>query len=144
MTSNQDVQGLPLYVDGSRIVFLKAPVRLLDTRPGASPNAIIQPGAKLNANTVYSYQVRGLGTNIPAAARGIIGNATVVLPANNGFLTLWPTGTPQPFTSSMNYQTVNSVVNVAIVTALGPDGRLSAFPSQQIDLVIDIAAYLAP
>lgn len=144
MTVNQDVQGMPNYVTAYRIAFLQAPVRLLDTRPGASPNAVIQPGAKLNANTKYDFQVRGLGTNIPAIARGIIGNATVVNHLSNGYLTLWPAGAPQPFTSNMNFQTALTVMNVAFFTGIGPDGRLSVFSAQQIDLIIDLVAFLVP
>jgi hypothetical protein len=60
-----------------------------------------------------------------------------------GYLTVWPTGEPQPGVSTLNNPTGTTVANAAIVTA-GTTGQISVFPSDNTNLVIDIDGYFAP
>jgi hypothetical protein len=67
---------------------LPNPIRILETRPGEA--GYQTPGAPLAANSVRLQQagnISYLGVTIPAAARAITGNATVV---NNGFASMDP------------------------------------------------------
>ena len=59
-----------------------------------------------------------------------------------GYLTVWPTGEPQPSVSTLNNLTGTIVANAAIVPA-GTGGGIAAYASNDTDLVIDINGYFA-
>jgi hypothetical protein len=68
---------------------------------------------------------------------------TVVPTGYLDYLTTWPTGTPQPFVSTLNDPNATVVANAALVPA-GTGGSISVFVTQQTDLIIDINGYFAP
>ena len=70
-------------------------------------------------------------------------NATVVPAGPLSYLTLWPTGQPTPFVSTLNALSGNVVANAAIVPA-GAGGQISAFVSNNTHLVLDVNGYFAP
>ena len=78
--------------------------RQISPDPG-QPIGCFKPNAPLNGGQVYTQAARGTcdGLTIPAAALGVVGNATVVFPAGSGFLTLWPSSTAQPTVATANY-----------------------------------------
>jgi Putative Ig domain len=80
---------------------------------------------------------------VPDAAEGYSLNMTVAPKQTLGYLTLWPTGEPQPVVSTLNAPTGTVVANAAIVPA-GTGGAISAFVTDQTDLIIDINGYFAP
>lgn len=80
---------------------------------------------------------------VGATAQAIVGNATVVFPASNGFLTFWPSNASQPGTANSNYQ-AGSVFNRHFTVGLGGDGAFKIFTSAVTDLVIDVSGYFAP
>ncbi len=59
-----------------------------------------------------------------------------------GYLTVWPTGKPQPNVSTPNNYTATVVANAAIVPA-GTGGDIMVYPSDNTDLLIDINGYFA-
>ena len=69
---------------------LSQPVRLLDTRPGAS--AVVHPDAALSAGQMLELagQFTSNGVTVPGSAKALAGNATVDNTANAppGFLSL--------------------------------------------------------
>ncbi len=67
-----------VIVSGDGLVYypLPSPVRLLETRPGES--GCFAPGAPLGNDAVRTQQATGACSGIPANARAIVGNATVV------------------------------------------------------------------
>lgn len=141
MHGNQSINGIPAVDNGRKMYLLTAPVRFLDTRAGQP--ACIMPSATATANTEYSYNIRTLCTGIPAEAKGIFGNVSVIGHAANGFLTIWPTGAVRPTTSSMNYDTDVFVVNVFYMCGLSGQGNFSIYSSQTLDVIVDIVGYLA-
>ena len=86
---------------------------------------------------------------IPSSACGIPSNATayslnvaVVPAAALGYLTLWPTGQPQPLVATLNSDgRIKS--NAAIVPA-GANGAISMFVTDTVDVVLDINGYFVP
>jgi hypothetical protein len=60
-----------------------------------------------------------------------------------GFLTVWPTGQNRPTVSTLNDVLGRVIANAAIVVA-GTSGEVSAYPTDNTDLVIDINGYFAP
>ncbi len=132
-------------LNGAGLLFnpLPKPVRLLETRLGQP--GCYTPGALLGAGSTRIQQALGTcdGMTISATAKAIVGNATVVLPASNGFLTFWPSDATQPGTANSNYQAAK-VFNRHITVGLGADGAFKIFTSAATDLVIDVSGYFAP
>ncbi len=129
-------------VNGAGLLFnpLPAPVRLLDTRAGQA--GCFTPGAPLAAATPYTQTATGACVNIPATARGIVGNATVVN-AQAGYLTFWPSNAAQPLVAASNF-TAGQVFNRHFTVGLGADGAFKLFAAAPTDLVLDVAGYFAP
>ncbi|HMX25272.1 MAG TPA: putative Ig domain-containing protein [Blastocatellia bacterium] len=124
---------------------LARPVRLLDTRPGASPNACFQPNAPISGGTSRLQSVRGNcdGLTIPANAAAITGNITTVQ-SGGGYLTLYPSDAPQPLAANSNYKP-NEVLNNAFTVGVGAtDGAIKVFVTSDTDVVIDVTGYYAP
>jgi hypothetical protein len=80
---------------------------------------------------------------VPATARAYSVNLTAVPRGPLGYLTAWPTGQIQPYTSNLNASTGAITANAAIVQA-GTGGAFSVFASNDTDLVADINGYFAP
>ena len=134
-------------VNGTGLMFsaLPRPVRLLETRTG-QPTGCTMPGVPITGGTSISQNARGTcdGMTIDATALAIVGNATVVNPAANGFLTFWPSTAMQPFVAASNY-TTGKTFNRHFIVGLGAgDGAFKIFSASTTDLVIDVAGYFAP
>ncbi|HWM20651.1 MAG TPA: hypothetical protein VNO51_13250 [Ilumatobacteraceae bacterium] len=89
------------------------PVRVLDTRRDANP---------LLHNEARTLQVAGL-VPVPETAVAVAMNVTVTQPSGDGFLTVWPGGSAQPATSSVNFGAGESVPNLVTV-GVGADGEI--------------------
>jgi hypothetical protein len=130
--------------DGTGGVFV--PVRLVDSRnPG--PNQ-----GPWGSNTTTTIQVAftpppappsGVPT-IPPDAIGIVGNVTAVGYSQQGYLTLFPGGTTNPGTSSVNFLSGQYAVANAFALGLGATGALSIFvgSSGPSHVIIDITGYI--
>jgi hypothetical protein len=134
---------LTLGTSGNSLQFypLAAPVRLLDTRPGASPNACSQPNAPIAGQTSRTQQGRNICT-IPTTAHALTGNVTTVN-SGGGYLTLYPSDTTQPTVASTNYG-VNEIINNVFTVGLGTDGAFKIFAQNTTDVVVDVTGYYAP
>ena len=119
---------------------LPTPIRLLETRQGQS--GCDNPGAPLAAGGTRTQPGRLTcgGVTIPNAAEALVGNATVVGPAAQGFITLFPSDAAQPMVASGNY-TAGSVVNTPFTVGLGADGAFKIFTTQTTEMVIDVLGY---
>ncbi len=125
---------------------LPRPVRLLDTRTGASPNACNQPNAQIAGNTSFTLVARGTcdGVTIPTNAVSLTGNVTTVQPSTNGFLTLFPSDASRPGVSNSNFL-ANEVLNNAFTVGIAAsDGAFKVFVSTTTHVVIDINGFYAP
>ena len=146
ITDANNCQGTRQYtviVSGNGLQFypLAAPVRLLDTRPGASPNACSQPNLPIAGQTSRTQPGRSICT-IPANAVALTGNITTVN-SGGGFLTLYPSNAAQPTVASTNYG-VNEIINNVFTVGLGADGAFKIFANTTTDVVVDVSGYYAP
>ena len=121
---------------------LPAPVRLLDTRPGASPNACSQPNAPIAGGTSRTQPARNF-CGLPANAAAITGNVTTVQ-SGGGYLTLYPSGAVQPTVASTNYGP-NEIINNVFTVGLGvADGAFNIYALTTTEVVVDVTGYYAP
>jgi hypothetical protein len=118
---------------------LPNPCRVVDTRNPEGPLS----GPFLSGGTRRSFPILSSSCDIPTAAQVYSFNATVVPHSTLGYLTLWPTGEPQPFVSTLNAPTGTVVANAAIVNS-GIDGEIEAYVTDDTDLILDISGYFAP
>ncbi len=112
------------------------PCRVADTRYPDGPFG----GPTLTAGSSRSFPIPQSGCGIPATAQAYSLNVTVVPAGPLSFLTLWPTGQPQPLVSTLNSFAGIVVANAAIVPA-GTSGAVSAYVSDQSDVILDIDGY---
>lgn len=120
---------------------LATPVRLLDTR--ANQTACSAPGAPIAGGATLLQAARNT-CGIPATAKAVIGNVTVVLPGANGFLTIYPSDASQPGVANTNFIAGEVLNNVFTVGLGASDGAMKIFASTTAEVVIDITGYYAP
>ncbi len=116
------------------------PTRLLDTRSGQP--ACFTPGAAIPATTETPQAAGGVCT-IPATAKAIVGNATTVTPAAQGFLTFWPSDATRPNAATSNFAAgVN--FNRHFTVGLGADGAFKIYALTSTHVVVDVSGSFAP
>ncbi|MBS1791366.1 MAG: S8 family serine peptidase [Acidobacteria bacterium] len=130
--------------NGLQFYPLAAPVRLLDTRVGAS--GCDAPGAMISGGTSRTQTAAGRtcgGLTIPANAKALTGNITTV-ESGGGFLTLYPSGVTRPLVANSNFA-ANQILNNVFTVALGAsDGAFNIFVTTNTNVVVDITGYYAP
>ena len=111
------------------------PCRLLDSRDG-------QP---LSSGVVRTLQAAG-ACQIPATARALSANVTVVGPTGNGRLVLYPADEGAPLSSTINFQSGQTRGNNALLKLDGA-GALSALATVlgdgSVHVVVDVNGYFA-
>ncbi len=112
------------------------PCRMVDTR--GSPGAFGQPA--LAAQTTRSFTPFDSPCAVPRNARAYALNVTVVPKGTLGFLSIWPTGYPQPLVSTLNSPDGRIKANAAIVPA-GSSGAIDVMATDDTELIIDINGY---
>ena len=96
----------------------------------------------MHGGETITLDLAGVGP-IPASASGVIGNLTICVPTQAGYLTAAPSGNPTA-TSALNF-TKNATLANAFTCQLGPDGlTLAAFgvAAMTYQLIVDITAYI--
>jgi hypothetical protein len=114
------------------------PCRVVDTRnaSGALGGPSIASGASRD------FAIPNGSCGIPANATAYSLNVTVVPQGPLGYLTVWPTGLPQPLASVLNSDG-RIKANAAIVPA-GSNGAVSVFATNTTDVILDIDGYFVP
>lgn len=110
------------------------PNRIMDTRLGGSP---IGPGGVIHMN------VAGQGGVPASGAHSVVLNVTVTNPtANpNSYVTLWPTGAPQPLASDLNFGTGLTVANFVTVK-IGTGGQVDVYNAAgNTQVVVDVVGW---
>jgi hypothetical protein len=137
-----DIDGYFVAASDSTLAYYPLePCRVADTR---NPDGELG-GPHLTGGVPRTFPVLdATGCDIPSAAAAYSLNFTA-LPRTGSLwvLTAWPTGEPQPGTSTLNAPTGTAVANAAIVPA-GTSGDVNVWASADTDLVIDIDGYFAP
>jgi len=118
-----------------------APCRVMDTRDGSLPGAFGPPS--LAGGSTRSFLIPASRCGIPGTAQAYSLNVTVVPHTGLQFLTIWPSGQPQPNVSTLNSFDGTIVANAAIVPA-GPQGLTNVFVTNDTDVIVDINGYFAP
>ena len=114
------------------------PERLLDTRGGGR---VGYTGAKPTGGQTVQLQVTGAGTtNVPADAGAVVLNVTGVVPTANGFVTVWPCGSPRPTASNLNLTKGVTTPNL-VISQIGTGGTVCLYTSGGTDLLADVAGY---
>jgi PKD repeat protein len=129
--SVSDAQGRGAY-------YTIAPCRLVDTRGAVDPRG----GPAILAGVVRTFPVVG-HCDLPATARAVALNVTVVRPAAAGNLQIFPSGAALPLTSAINYATGQIRANSGVY-ALGAGGQLDLRCDQSAgtaDVVLDVYGY---
>jgi hypothetical protein len=131
-------QPLPPSPPAPLDLYAVPPCRLIDTRQPSGPLA----GPVLQPFTQRTFTAAG-ACGIPATARALMLNATVVQPVGGGYVTLFPTGVAAPLTSTINFsagqiRSNNAIVPLgfgtgAFVTKNGSGGT--------VHLVVDVSGY---
>ena len=119
--------------------FTLVPCRLIDTRDlGAPIGGPVLQAQQTRVFTVVDH------CSIPTTAKALSFNATVTQPSAAGNVRLFPAGIAVPLVSSINYTAGQTRANNGIVS-LNPTGQMAAFVSQPlrttVHLIIDVNGY---
>jgi glucose/arabinose dehydrogenase len=117
-------------VDG-RFVPLSSPQRVEDTRSGTMPG----PGA------VHEVTILGSAGVPLTGAEAVILNVTAVEGQSPGFVTVWPSGSPQPEVSNLNLDHVGQTRPNQVIVQAGTSGRISLYTSGGAHLLVDVVGY---
>jgi hypothetical protein len=113
------------------------PVRVLDSRFGTGLSGVF------SANVPRTFAVAGTH-GIPANAVAISGNLTVTQQTALGSVSLTPTATASPPSSTLNFPVGDNRAN-NVTIALAPDGTLAAVykagAGQHAQLILDVTGY---
>jgi hypothetical protein len=113
------------------------PCRVVDTRITGNP---------IIGGTQQDFAIQGNQggcVGIPQSAAAYAFNVTAIPHEPLGYLTVWPTGEPQPTVSTLNSVDGRVKANAAIVGA-GRGGEVSVYASDTTDVVLDIDGYFTP
>ncbi len=113
------------------------PLRLLDTRDDTG-----LPGPFVSG-VPRSFQVAGVGA-IPADAIAVTANVTVTAQTGAGFVSITPSPTTTPSSSTINFPTGDNRAN-NITTPLDPTGKVAAVykaaAGRTTELIVDVTGY---
>lgn len=137
MTANSSVTAnFTTNTNTTKLRFIpSAPCRVVDTRGPVGPVG----GPAIGGNTSRSFTIPG-NCGIPSTALAYSLNLTVVPSGTLGYVTLWPTGKPQPLASTLNSIDGRVKSNAAIVPA-GTGGAVSVFATNTTNVILDIDGY---
>ncbi len=115
-----------------------APARVLDTRAGLGA-----PAPTVGAHQTVSVQVAGQGGVPMTGASTVVLTVTAATPAAAGYVTVYPSGSARPATSTLNFPAGRTVANL-VFAQLGPDGKVDLYNGSTgaVRLVADVAGYL--
>jgi uncharacterized repeat protein (TIGR03803 family) len=138
-----DINGYFAPVMSSTLEFYPLPpCRVADTRDPTKPTGLGPPS--LMGGQPRDFPIlNATSCNIPSSAAAYSLNLTVVPHGTLGYLTVWPTGQDRPTVSTLNDVLGNVIANAAIVVA-GTGNDVSAYATDNTDLIIDINGYFAP
>ena len=114
------------------------PCRVLDTRNANGPFG----GPAITGGESRSFTIPSSACGVPTAAAAYSLNIAVVPHGPLGYLTVWPSGKPQPVVATLNSLDGTILANAAIVPA-GAGGAVNFFATDTTDLVVDINGYFA-
>lgn len=129
----------PLTSVGAGSAFVSVPAfRLIDTRSTSKIGPITGP---IVGNTTFSVTPGGTSGIPTTGVSAIAATITTTGAAETGYLTVYPDGTPQPVSSTLNYTSTQNVTN-GVVAALGTDGEFDVYNyGVNVQVIIDVTGY---
>jgi alpha-tubulin suppressor-like RCC1 family protein len=119
----------PILVEnGQSFVAVAQPIRMLDTRE-STPIAV---------GTTRDLAIAG-SFGVPANATAVALNIAAVAPQGAGHLRIFPTGTPLPTASVLNFAAGKNTPNHVIVKLGG--GGVTTYAGNTTNVIIDLAGY---
>jgi streptogramin lyase len=118
------------------------PTRMLDSRFLAGGWA----AERLPAGPGRALAVRqpAAAGGVPATATAIVANVTVTNATAGSFLSVWPSGSPPPGVSTVNFAPDQTIPNLAIVK-IGDDGSIMiANAVGAVHVIVDVVGYFDP
>ncbi len=97
----------------------------------------------MGPNSERDFPIPQSACRIPPTAAAYSLNVTVAPWGLLNYLTIWPTGQPQPFVSTLNSYDGRTKANAAIVPA-GADQAVSVYVTDKTDVILDIDGYFVP
>lgn len=123
-----------------------SPVRVLDTRGPTfgGPIGVAQAG-KFGPSSRLTLRLAGEGLAVPANATSVLINITIDGDASlPSYLTVWPAGEAQPFTSANN-ALPGLIASNSMLAKLGANGAISIFnQTGDVNVIIDLVGYTLP
>jgi hypothetical protein len=110
--------------------------RLVDSR--ALPDGetrTLQPGAPMHVPVLGRFGVPDAGV------LGVALNVTAVDPAGPGFLRVWPCGSPEPETSSVNYLRAGAIEPNAVVVGVDSSGEICVSTLTPTEVLVDVSGW---
>lgn len=118
-----------------------SPARFYDSRPGEPTVDGAQSGAgRRSSGQVTDVQITGR-EGIPDDAVAVVVNITAIRPDSQGFVTVFPCGSPQPTASTLNPSAGAVVANGAIVE-IGSGGTICVVSNRGFDLAVDVTGFV--
>ena len=124
-----------------------APARFLDTRSMAT-GARTFDGNDLGCGAVdqglanvRTLMIEGRGGIPSAGVDAVAVNVTVVSPTASNYVTIYPSGTPKPNASNINFVAGQTLPNMAIVK-LGNDGKIAIYNNAGLtQVIVDVVGW---
>ena len=114
------------------------PTRILDTRNGTGA-----PAAKIGLDTTIDVDVTNTySSGVPGSGvAAVVVNVTVDAPTSSSYLTVFPSDSPKPLASNLNFVAGQIVPNLVIVK-VGLDGKVKVYNnSGSTDVIFDIVGW---
>ncbi len=138
----------PEYANaGGSINLLARPIRLIDSR-GTAGVPINNGSVRFSPGVPLVAQITGTvadGLQVPAGARGILGNLTATGATGDGFALVWANGQPQPATSNMNYSlaSANPAIANYFISAIDSTGKMKVqCAGNATHLLVDVFGFV--
>ncbi|MDP8988341.1 MAG: hypothetical protein M3N11_08355, partial [Actinomycetota bacterium] len=99
------------------------------------------PVAKLGPGASLDLQATGRGGVPAAGVSGVVVTVTATDPTAASHLTVWPTGSPRPVASNLNFTAGRTVANSVFVKT-GTGGKVSIFNnSGSVHVIADVVGW---
>lgn len=143
-THGRGVWALPINPSGVGPYNPLTPKRIADTRCPSPDGPEPYSCNTLPANGVLTIQVTGGAGQPPADAAAVVLNVTAFSWNTGGHLRVFPTGSPLPNASNLNFSPGQTVANLVEVP-LGTGGQVSIYNAVGVtDVIVDVEGYVGP
>ena len=125
---------------------LAAPIRILESRPGAEPTVDGQSSnfGRIADGSITRLSIAGRGgSTLPGSVASVALNVTAINGGDNGgYLTVWPCDASRPDASNVNYARSQTIPNL-VVSKVSIAGEVCIYNYKAVDLAIDASGYFA-